>query len=187
MKVLAINGSPRVGGNTEILLNTVLESIEAKGIETKLIQVGGTNIHGCRGCWACRKLNNRKCVFNDDILNDILEDIFTADALVLGTPSYFSDMTPELKALIDRSGVVGGDLFKHKIGAAVVAQRRGGGPAIQSSIHHMFLMREMIIVGSTYWNFGIGREKGEVTADEEAIANMKNLGENIAWLLKKLN
>lgn len=190
MKVIAINGSPRKGGNTEQMLNMVLEPISKAGIETKIIQVGGTDIHGCRGCWACTKIKNGKCVFNDDMLNGILEEVFSADALILGTPSYFSDMTPELKAFIDRAGVVAGSIgnpLKHKIGAAVVAQRRGGGSAIQATIHHMFLMREMIIPGSLYWNFGFGREKGEVQSDEECMRNMTNLGENIVWLLEKLN
>ena len=190
MKVVAINGSPRKGGNTEIMLNAVLEPIKAAGVETKIIQVGGQNIHGCRGCWACQKLLNRKCAFNDDIVNDILEDLFSADAIIWGTPSYYSNMTPELKALIDRAGIVAsanGKLFRHKVGAAVIAERRGGGSFIQASIHEMMLMSEMIIPGSTYWNFGFGRDKGEISADAEAMANMKNLGENILMLIQKLN
>lgn len=190
MKAVAINGSPRSGGNTEILLKAALEPLQKAGVETKMIQIGGKNIHGCRGCWACQKLLNRKCAFNDDILNDLLEDLFSADAIIFGTPSYFSDMTAELKALIDRAGVVAlanGKLFKHKVGAAVIAQRRGGGPAIQASVHHMMLMSEMIIPGSTYWNFGIGRDKGEVVNDAEALPNMQNLGENILMLIKALN
>ena len=190
MKVVAINGSPRKGGNTEIMLNAVLEPLNQAGVETKIIQVGGKNIHGCRGCWACQKLLNRKCAFNDDILNDILEDLFSADAIIFGTPSYFANMTPELKALIDRAGVIAlanGKLFKHKVGAAVIAERRGGGSFIQASIHEMMLMSEMIIPGSTYWNFGFGRDKGEISADAEAMANMKNLGENILMLIQKLN
>ncbi len=190
MKVVAINGSPRKGGNTEIMLNAVLEPIKAAGVETKIIQVGGQNIHGCRGCWACQKLLNRKCAFNNDIVNDILEDLFSADAIIWGTPSYYSNMTPELKALIDRAGIVAsanGKLFRHKVGAAVIAERRGGGSFIQASIHEMMLMSEMIIPGSTYWNFGFGRDKGEISADAEAMANMKNLGENILMLIQKLN
>ena len=190
MKVVAINGSPRRGGNTEIMLNAVLEPLKEAGVETKIIQVGGQNIHGCRGCWACGKLANRKCAFNDDIVNDILEDLFTADAIIWGTPSYYGNMTPELKALIDRAGIVAsanGKLFRHKVGAAVIAERRGGGSFIQASIHEMMLMSEMIIPGSTYWNFGFGRDKGEVSSDAEAMANMKNLGENILMLIQKLN
>lgn len=190
MKVVAINGSPREGGNTEIMLNAALEPLREAGVETKIIQVGGKNIHGCRGCWACGKTQNRKCVFNDDIVNEILEDLFSADAIIFGTPSYYSNMTPELKALIDRAGIVAsanGKLFRHKVGAAVIAERRGGGSFIQASIHEMMLMSEMIIPGSTYWNFGFGRDKGEVSEDTEAMANMRNLGENILMLIQKLN
>ncbi len=188
MKAVAINGSPRKGGNTEFMLNTVLEGLAQEGIETKLIQVGGTNIHGCRACWACKTLKNGKCVCNDDIFNEIIDEVIDADVIILGTPSYYSDMTPELKAFIDRFGLVASAVgaLKHKIGAGVVAQRRGGGVAIQSTLHHMFLMNEMIICGSTYWNIGFGREKEEVAQDAEAISNMKNLAENIAWTLKKI-
>lgn len=188
MKAVAINGSPRKGGNTEYLLNLVLDSLSKEGVDTKLIQVGGQNIHGCRACWACKKMMNGKCVFNDDIFNTIIDEVLSADVIILGTPSYYSDMTPELKAFIDRLGLVGSaaGALKHKIGAGIVAQRRGGGVAIQSTLHHMFLMNEMIICGSTYWNIGFGREKAEVANDEEAVSNMKNLAENIAWTLKKI-
>lgn len=189
MKAVAINGSPRKDGNTEIMLKKVLETLEKHNVETKFIQIGGQNIHGCRGCWACRKNQNRKCVFNDDILNNILEDVYSADVIILGTPSYFSDMTPEMKAFIDRVGVVAlsnGKLLKHKIGTGIIAQRRGGGTSIQASLNHMFLMSEMIIPGSTYWNLGFGKDKGEVSEDTEAMENMVNLGENIFWLLNKM-
>ena len=159
MKVLAFNGSPREGGNTEILLKEVLKSIEAKGIETELIQVGGKEIFGCKACGACRINKNKKCAFDNDIFNECFEKILKADAILLGTPTYFAGMTPELKALIDRTGYVArgnGGLLKHKIGAGVIAQRRGGATSVLESINYMFLMSEMIIPGSTYWNFGFG-------------------------------
>lgn len=189
MKVLAINGSPHANGNTALLLNKALEPARVAGFETKMIHIGGQNIHGCRACGACYRLNNRKCVCNDDILNALLEDVWQADALILGTPSYFSDMTPELKAFIDRVGYVSranGGLLRHKIGAAVIAQRRAGGESVQASIHHMFLMSEMIIPGSTYWNFGLGAKPGQVASDTEALDNMQNLGDNIVWLLNRI-
>lgn len=189
MKAVAINGSPRKDGNTFTMLNKVLNRLEEHGVETKLIQVGGKNIHGCRACWACKKMKNGKCVCNDDIFNEIVADAIDADVIILGTPSYYSDMTPELKAFIDRFGLVASAIgaLKHKIGAGVVAQRRGGGVAIQSTLHHMFLMNEMIIVGSTYWNFGFGREKCEVNNDDEAMVNMENLADNIFWTLEKIS
>lgn len=189
MKVLAINGSPRKGGNTEILLEKVLKVITEENIETTLIQIGASGIKPCVACGACYESKNQKCIINDDIFNNIFKEMLSADALIFGSPTYFAGMTPELKSLIDRSGYVAranGGLFKRKLGAAVVAQRRGGATSVLESINFMFLMSEMFVVGSTYWNFGNGRAQGEVLNDAEAIENMENLGKNIAWLLKKI-
>ncbi|MDR2526666.1 MAG: flavodoxin family protein [Rickettsiales bacterium] len=189
MKVVAVNGSPRKDGNTSIMLRKILNIIEKNNIETKFLQVGGTNIHGCRACRKCGEIKNKKCIFDDDVFNELYKEIIDADAIILGTPSYFSDMTPEMKAFIDRTGFVSlqnGGLLKRKIGAGVVAQRRGGASHIQASLNHMFLMSEMFIVGSTYWNIGFGLNKGDVENDKEAMTNMENLGENITWLIKKI-
>lgn len=190
MKVVAFNGSPRHGGNTEILLKRVLAPIEAEGIETELIQLGGISIAGCRACYGCVKNQNRKCSNTSDKLNEYIEKMIEAKAIILGSPSYFAGMTSELKALIDRTGFVSkanGSLFKKKIGAAVVAQRRGGATSVFDAINHMFMITQMIVPGSTYWNFGVGLNRGEVESDEEGLANMHNLGETIAWLIQKLN
>jgi len=190
MNVIAINGSPRKGGNTEYLLEKVLEPIEKAGIKTELIRIGGKPIHGCMACYKCVKNQDSRCVIKTDIVNDIIKKMIDADAIILGSPTYFSGMTSEMKALIDRAGLVAKvnkDLFARKIGAAVVAQRRGGATSVQDSINHMFLMSRMIVPGSTYWNFGVGREKGEVKNDKEGLANMKDLGETIAWLVKKMH
>ncbi|GMO57423.1 MAG: flavodoxin family protein [Rickettsiales bacterium] len=189
MKVVAINGSIHKNGNTATMLNEVLSVVKENGGETMLLQVGGTNIHGCKACRQCANLKNKKCVFADDCFNDIFTECLDADAIILGTPSYFSNMSPELKSFIDRAGFVAlqnGGLFRHKIGAGIVAQRRGGGSLVQATIHTMFLMSEMIIPGSTYWNFGIGMNEGEVVSDAEAMQNMRNLGENIVWLANKV-
>lgn len=189
MKVLALNASPRKEGNTFLLLQHVLKPLKAAGHDTKLIQIGGKPLHGCRGCLACFKMKNGCCVFQDDIFNETASEARQADALIFGTPSYFSGMTAELKAFIDRLGLVSranGFFLRHKIGAAVIAQRRAGADAIQADIHRMFLMSEMIIPGSTYWNMGFGQAPGEVNTDEEGLKNMENLGENIAWLLDKI-
>ena len=185
MKALAINGSPRKGGNTEILLRKALEPIAAAGHQTDYMQVGGTRIQGCRACGACGRIKNKRCVIEDDIFNLAFAKIAEADAVLIGSPTYFADMTAETKALVDRAGFVGlanGGLLRRKIGAAVVAARRGGAVHVADSIHHMFLMSEMVVPGSTYWNFGIGGAPGDVLGDEEGLANMKNLGEQIAWL-----
>lgn len=189
MKVLAINGSPRKGGNTEILLNEALKSAAKEGLEIELVHIGGTNIKPCRACGKCRELKNKKCIIDNDAFNGIFKKIAEADALIFGSPTYFAGMTPELKCLIDRAGYVArgnGMLLKRKLGSAVIAQRRGGATSVMESINFMFLMSEMFVVGSTYWNFGFGAAKGEVLEDQEAMENMQNLGENIAWLLKKI-
>ena len=190
MKIVAFNGSPRKGGNTEILLRHVLEPIAAEGIETELVQVGGEPLRGCTACGACFRNKNQQCVITEDRLNEHLAKMIAADGFVIGSPSYFADMTAETKALVDRSGfvsVANGRLFSRKIGAAVVAQRRGGAVHVMDSINHMFLMSRMIVPGSTYWNFGMGRDKGEVANDQEAMANMLDLGQTIAWLAKRLH
>lgn len=187
MKAVAINGSPRKGGNTEFLLRQALEPIAAAGHQTDYMQVGGTRIRGCTACGACSRMKNKRCVMEDDIFNLAFAKMAEADAILIGSPSYFADMTAETKALVDRAGYVAlanGGLLRRKIGAAVVAARRGGAVHVMDSINHLFLMNEMVVPGSTYWNFGIGAAPGDVRKDEEGLANMKNLGEQIAWLFQ---
>jgi multimeric flavodoxin WrbA len=189
MKVVAINGSPRKGGNTEILLRKVLEPLEAAGWDTELIQVGGKEIRGCIACYKCFENKDMRCAVKKDIFNDCMGKLVDADAMVFGSPTYFTDVSAELKALIDRSGLVSlanGGAFAGKIGATVVAVRRGGGTHVFDSINHMFLMSRMIVPGSIYWNIGIGLDKGDVLKDEEGLRNMRNLGETVAWLGKAI-
>jgi multimeric flavodoxin WrbA len=185
MKAVAINGSPRKGGNTEILLKKVLAPLTASGWETEFIQLGGTNIHGCRACYQCFKNKNSRCSQKDDVFNQCLEKILAADAIILGSPTYFSDVSSEMKALLDRAGLVAkanDGLLRGKIGAAVVAVRRGGGTHAFDTMNHMFLMSGVIVPGSTYWNLGFGLDKGDVAKDDEASRNMDDLGQTIAWL-----
>jgi multimeric flavodoxin WrbA len=189
MKAIAINGSPRQGGNTEILLRKVLEPIAAAGIDTELVQIGGKAVRGCLACFKCIANKDASCANKTDVANEYIAKMVEADAIILGSPTYFADMTSEMKALIDRAGFVAranGGLFSRKIGAAVVVNRRGGATHVLDSINHMFLMSRMIVPGSTYWNFGVGREKGDVEKDTEALENMKDLGETIAWLVTSL-
>jgi multimeric flavodoxin WrbA len=190
VKVVAFNGSPREDGNTAILIQHVLKVLQEEGIETEFIQLGGQLIHGCMACGTCVKLQNRECKITEDNVNVYLKKMIEADGIILGSPTYFSMMTSELKALIDRAGYVGrvnGNLFSHKVGAAVVAVRRTGAMTTFDAINHFFLINEMIVPGSSYWNIGIGLKKGDVEKDEEGIETMKTLGKNIAWLLKKTN
>ncbi len=189
LKVVAFNGSARKDGNTAILIRRVLDVLEAEGIETELIQLAGQQIHGCTACGTCRKVQNRQCKIVNDNVNDYIEKMASADGIILGSPTYFSMMTSETKALIDRTGFVSranGDLFKHKVGAAVVAMRRAGGIPTFDAINHFFLINQMIVPGSSYWNIGIGLGKGDVEKDEEGLKTMDDLGKNMAWIVKKL-
>jgi multimeric flavodoxin WrbA len=185
MKAVAINGSPRKGGNTEILLKKALAPLAAAGWETEFIQLGGRPIRGCQACYRCFDLKNSRCSQKDEIFNECFAKMAAADAIILGSPTYFTDVSAEMKALLDRAGLVAlanGGLFRGKVGAAVVAVRRGGGTHAFDTMNHMFLMSGVIVSGSTYWNLGFGREKGEVSKDDEAARNMKDLGQTIAWL-----
>jgi multimeric flavodoxin WrbA len=190
MKVVAINGSARKDGNTAILIQRVLSVLESEGIETELLQLAGEQIHGCMACGTCRKIQNKYCKIVNDNVNLYIEKMAAADGIILGSPTYFSMMTSEMKALIDRAGFVSrsnGDLFKRKVGAAIVAVRRAGGIPTFDAINHFFLISQMIVPGSSYWNVGIGLAKGDVEKDEEGLKTMDDLGKNMAWLIKKLN
>ncbi len=189
MKVLAINCSPRKGGNTEILIKEVFKPIEKEGIKTELFHLGGKKVTGCIACMKCRKKADGRCHQKNDIINICIEKMLEADAIIIGSPVYFADISVEAKALIDVAGYAlrgAGNPLKHKPGAAVIAVRRAGAIHAFDSINHFFLINEMIIPGSSYWNLGIGREKGDVLKDEEGLKTMKVLGENMAWLLKKI-
>jgi len=190
MKAVAFCGSARKNGNTSILLNTALEALAAEGIETELVELAGKEIPGCKACYACFTKTNQRCAFKKDIVNDCIAKMLDADIILLGSPTYFADMSSELKALVDRAGMVGkanADMYKRKLGAAVVAVRRAGAINAFDSINHFFLIGQMIVVGSSYWNIGIGREIGDVNGDEEGLQTMTTLGENIAWLAKKID
>jgi multimeric flavodoxin WrbA len=189
LKVIAFNGSARKDGNTAILIRRVFEILEREGIETELIQLAGEQIHGCMACGTCRKVKNKECKIVNDNVNVYIKKMFEADGIILGSPTYFSMMTPEMKALIDRAGFVAksnSDMFKRKVGAAVVAVRRAGGVPTFDGINHFFLISQMIIPGSSYWNVGVGLNKGDVEKDAEGLATMDDLCRNMAWLLKKL-
>lgn len=188
-KVVALNGSARKGGNTAILLRYVLKELENEGIETELIELSGSKIHGCLSCRKCSVRKDRRCSQRNDMGNALIEKMEQADGILLGSPTYVSDVSPEIKALIDRASLVSranGGMFRRKVGAAVVAQRRAGAIHAFDSLNHFFLINELIVPGSSYWNIGIGREIGDVEKDEEGVQTMKTLGQNMAWLLKKV-
>lgn len=185
MQVVAFNGSARKDGNTAVLLRAVLDELEAEGIKTELVQLAGKEIRGCIACYRCFENKDGRCAVTRDVANECIAKMSEADGILIGSPTYFADLTTETKALIDRAGFVAranGNMFARKVGAAVVAVRRAGGIHVFDSINHFFLINEMIVPGSTYWNLGIGRDKGDVLKDEEGLRNMANLGETIAWL-----
>jgi multimeric flavodoxin WrbA len=189
MKVVAFNGSPRPDGNTALLIRTVFQELEKEGIAAELVQLGGQNIHGCRACYRCAQNKDRKCACDDDILNACIGKMLAADGIIIGSPTYYSNVSSETKALIDRAGLVtgvNGQLLKRKLGAAVVAVRRAGAANVFDSINKFFLISQMIVPGSSYWNLGIGREPGSAKEDQEGLNTMRVLGQNMAWLLKKL-
>ncbi len=190
MKVILFNGSPRKEGNTAYCLNVVSEELKAVGIECEYIWIGMENLQGCRGCYKCKENKNKKCAFDNDKMNEYIKKIIEADGIILGSPTYFADVSANIKALIERSGFVcraNGNLLKGKVGAAVVAVRRAGGIHVFSSINHYFLIAEMVVVGSSYWNLGVGLGPEDVKEDSEGITTFKTLGQNFAHVLKKLN
>ncbi len=187
MKVVAFNGSPRKDGNTSILIKRVFRELEKDGIETELVQLSSKEIRGCIACERCTQNQDRRCAVNKDAANEYIQEMLAADGIILGSPVYFNDITPETKALIDRCGYVAranGRMFRDKVGAAVAAVRRSGAVHSLDSMAHFFLSGEMILVGR---GIGVGRAKGEVEKDEEGMSRVKLLGERMAWLLKKLH
>jgi len=190
MKVIAFNGSGRKDGNTALLLNVVLDELLKEGIETQLIQLAGKAPRGCIACYKCFENKDRKCAVTTDELNEYLAKMIGADGILLGSPVYFADATAGIKALIERCGMVStanGGLFKRKVGAAVAAVRRAGAIRTFDTLNHLFQHGQMIVVGSSYWNVGIGRDPGAVKEDAEAMRTMQTLGQNMAWLLKKIH
>jgi len=191
MKVIAFNGSPRSNGNTNQLIEIVLDQLRQEDIQTELIQLGQKPIQGCIACNKCKEIQNQHCIINNDPINKWIDKMMEADGIILGSPTYCCNLTSNLKSLIDRVGYVtkqnGNDMLKHKVGAAIVAVRRCGAAHVFSSINYFFLIHHMIIPGSSYWNQGIGMVPGDVESDEEGIQTMIDLGKNMVWLLQKLN
>src|SRR5512136_2458387 len=179
MKVVAFNGSARKDGNTAILVNTVFKELKKAGIKTELIQLSGKKIRGCTACGKCFTNQDRHCAITNDIANDCIDRMLAADGIILASPTYFADVSTEMKALIDRSGFVAKanqDMFRRKVGAAVIAVRRGGAIHAFDTINHFFFINQMIVPGSSYWNIGLGLAPGDVNRDDEGIMTMKTLG-----------
>lgn len=187
MKVVALNGSPREKGNTELSLRVMMAILEKEGIETEFIQLGGSTYSGCRACNGCFKKKDKKCVMDNDDMNEIMAKVFDADGIIIGSPSYYSNVTTEVKAFIDRCGYVSmanGGLLKRKVGASVVPARRAGSNFVYSAINFFYGINEMVIPSSTYWNMTLAVKRGDVMQDEEGLRTFETLAENMAWLMK---
>ncbi len=189
MKVLAINGSARKDGNTAILINAVFEELNKAGIETEMIQLSGRIIEPCKACWACGGRKN--CVQNKDMFQEIFEKMKQADGIILGSPVYTANISANMQAFLERASVVADmnrneDLFRYKVGAAVTAARRGGALTTLDAMNHFFMLQNMFVVGSSYWAMAYGQMPGDVMKDEEGLGTMRNLGQNMAYLLRVL-
>lgn len=190
MKVVLFNGSPRKEGNTFHALQILMKELKKNNIECEYFWVGNENIQGCKACYICAKNKNKKCSITIDNINSYIEKISKADGVVIGSPTYFANVSAPIKAFIDRVGLVSkvnGNILYRKIGAAVVAVRRQGATHVFSSINFFFLINQMYVVGSSYWNLGIGQNPGDVKNDKEGVITFQNLGKNMAYILHKIH
>lgn len=191
MKVVAFNGSPRVNGNTAQSIEMVFKELAKGGIETEFVQLGGRKVFGCMACGKCYEKKDFRCIRQDDEMNTFIQKMKEADGIMIGSPTYFSNVSTEVKALIDRAGFVnkanGGEILRGKVGAAVVSVRRAGSTFTYSAINFFFGIAEMIIPSSSYWNMTLSLEPGDVQKDEEGINTFEVLGQNMAGVLKKLH
>ncbi len=189
MKVVGINGSARKGGNTAEMIERVFAQLEAEGIETEMIELSGKKMHGCIACMKCFENKDRKCAVGNDFMNECIAAMDAADGIVLGSPTYFANISTEMKALVDRAGMVGranDDMFARKVGVGVVVDRRAGSIQAFNALNAFFFIEQMIVPGSRYWNMARGMNKGEALEDTEGVETMDILGRNMAWLIKKL-
>ena len=191
MKVVAFNGSARKDGNTAMLVRRVFAELEAEGIETELVQLHNKGFRGCTACLKCAETMDNRCSgLKDDGVNECIDKMLEADGIILASPTYYANCTATTQALMERAGYAtrkSGNPLARKVGAAVVAVRRGGAIHAFDSINHWFQINEMIVIGSSYWNIGYGLGKGDVEGDDEGMQTMTNLGRHMAWVLKKLN
>ncbi|EKV57044.1 NADPH-dependent FMN reductase [Brachyspira hampsonii 30446] len=189
MKVLAINGSARKDGNTAILVNIIFEELNREGIETEMIQLARQVIEPCKACWGCAKKTN--CVHRNDNFQEYFEKMKNADGIILASPVYSANISSNLQAFLERASVISDmhrdkNLFKYKAGASVCALRRGGALNAIDAMNHFLIIQDMFLAGSSYWTFAFGKDIEDVKNDEEGIKTIKNLGINIAYLMKAL-
>jgi len=188
MKVIAVNGSPKADGNTYNALKLVGDELQKEGIEFEILHIGNKLIRGCLACGSCATTLDERCIIDDEV-NGALQKLKAADGILLGSPVHFAGVAGTMKSFLDRLFYVSGangNLFRHKVGAAVVAVRRSGGLPAFDTLNHYINYAEMILPGSNYWNVAHGRTPGEMLQDAEGVQVMRVLGKNMAWLLKAL-
>ena len=183
MKVLIINGSPRRNGNTSVALTEITNTLKQEGIESEIVWIGNKPVRGCIACDKC-KVNPGRCVFDDDICNEISSKYAEADALIVGSPVYYGQPNGALLSIIQRSFHSNGGSIAGKPAAAVAVCRRGGSSAAFETLNLPFQMMNMPVVTSQYWNIVFGREAGQAALDLEGLQTMRALAYNMAWLLK---
>lgn len=182
MKVLLLNGSPREKGCTYTALCEAAEVLKAEGIDTEILHVGGEAVRGCMGCGGCARLG--KCVYGDDKVNEAVEKMKESDGLIIGSPVHYASASGAITSFMDRFFYSGGASAAHKPGAAVVSARRAGTTAALDQLNKYFMINQMPVVSSQYWNMVHGSSPEDVKKDEEGMQIMRTLGHNMAWLLK---
>lgn len=183
MKVLLLNGSPHAKGNTYIALHEMEQIFASEGVETELIQIGNKDIRSCIACGSCGK--NGKCVF-DDLVNETAPKFEACDGLVVGSPVYYASANAGLIAFLDRLFYSTGFDKTMKVGASVVAARRGGLSATFDELNKYFTISGMPVASSQYWNSIHGREQGEALKDAEGLQTMRTLARNMTFLMKSI-
>jgi multimeric flavodoxin WrbA len=189
MKVLGVSGSPRSGGNTDILVKLALEIFQEKGFETDFLSLADRPIKPCMACRGCATADGIRCVQEDPAFEGLVERFQAADGILVGSPVYFGSATPQTMALLDRVGYVARckeNFLRRKVGAAIAVARRAGQNFTFAQLNYFFLINEMIVPGSTYWNVAFGLQKGHVQEDAEGLSTVRNLAANMAWLLEKI-
>ena len=182
-KVLLINGSPRKNGNTCVALEEIAKTLDDRGIETEIAWIGVKPVRGCMACGKCQENGNGKCIFTDDICNEMIDKINEADALVVGSPVYYGQPAGPVLSLIQRAFFAGAQVA-NKPAAAVTVCRRGGSTAAFQTLQMPFQMVNMPLVTSQYWNIVFGMNPGEAQLDSEGRQTMRQLARNMAWMLK---
>lgn len=189
MKVVAFNGSPNKEGNTYHAIKVAADELEKEGVEVEIVHVGNKAIRGCVACYQCVKNQNEQCAMKDDEVNEWVQKMKGADAIIIGSPVHYSGVGGTMKSFLDRAffvaGVNGG-LLRHKVGAAVVAVRRSGGVTTFDELNHFLNYSEMLLATSNYWNVIHGRVPGEALQDAEGVQIMRVLGKKIVWLMRLL-